>query len=89
MLCTCSLSVSENLAAFKEMGIDVGKSKLYQWCKENGINTKGIKEQVCNHDPYAELDEFTHYYFCATALKEKGELRIIINKLRNELFGAA
>lgn len=85
----CSLSVSENLAAFKKMGINVGKSKLYRWCKENGINTKGMKEKVCNHDPYAELEEFTHYYFCATTLEEKGELRIIINKLRKELSGAA
>lgn len=85
----CSLSVSENLAVFKKMGINVGKSKLYRWCKENGINTKGMKEKVCNHDPYAELKEFTHYYFCATTLKEKGELRIIINKLRKELSGAA
>lgn len=85
----CSLSVSENLVAFKEMGIDVSKSKLYQWCKDNGINTKGLKEKVYNHDPYAELEEFTHYYFCATTLEEKGELRIVINKLRKELLGAA
>lgn len=85
----CSLSVSENLAAFKDMGICVGKSKLYQWCKENGINTKGMKMEVCNHDPYAELQEVTHYYFCARTLKEKRELRIIISKLRKELAEAA
>lgn len=85
----CSLSVSENLAAFKDMGIYVGKSKLYLWCKENGINTKGLKEKVCKHDPYAELEEVTHYYFCARTLKEKRELRIIINKLRRELAEAA
>ena len=59
----CSLSVSENLAAFKKMGINVGKSKLYRWCKENGINTKGLKEKVCYHDPYAELEEFTPLLF--------------------------
>lgn len=85
----CSLSVSENLAAFKKMGINVGKSKLYRWCKENGINTKGLKEKVCYHDPYAELEEFTHYYFCARTLKEKRELRIIISRLRKELAEAA
>ena len=85
----CSLSVSKNLAAFREMGIDVSKSKLYQWCKENGINTKGLKEKVCNHDPYAELEEVTHYYFIARTLKDKRGLRIIINKLRKELAGAA
>lgn len=85
----CSLSVAENLAAFKEMDISVGKSKLYQWCKENGINTKGEKSNVCNHDIYAELKEVTHYYFIARTLKEKRELRIIISKLRNELAEAA
>ena len=85
----CSLSVAENLAAFKEMDISVGKSKLYLWCKENGINTKGEKSNVCNHDIYAELKEVTHYYFIARTLKEKRELRIIISKLRNELAEAA
>lgn len=85
----CSLSVSENLAAFKDMGVCVGKSKLYQWCKENGINTKGMKKEVCNHDPYAELQEVIHYYFCARTLKEKRELRIIISRLRKELAEAA
>ncbi len=85
----CSLSIAENLAAFKEMDISVGKSKLYQWCKENGINTKGEKSNVCNHDIYAELKEVTHYYFIARTLKEKRELRIIISKLRNELAEAA
>ena len=85
----CSLSVAENLAAFKAMGIDVGKSKLYQWCKENGINTKGMKANVCNHNPYAELKEVIHYYFSARTFKEKRELRIIISKLRKELAEAA
>ena len=85
----CSLSVSENLAAIKDMGICVGKSKLYQWCKENGINTKGMKKEVCNHNPYAELQEVIHYYFCARTLKEKRELRIIISRLRKELAEAA
>ena len=85
----CSLSVSENLAVFKEMGISVGKSKLYQWCKENGINTKGEKSNVCNHDIYAELKEITHYYFIARTLKEKREFRNVISKLRKELAEAA
>ncbi len=85
----CSLSVAENLAAFKAMGIDVGKSKLYQWCKENGINTKGMKANVCNHNPYAELKEVIYYYFSARTFKEKRELRIIISKLRKELAEAA
>ena len=84
-----SLSVTKNLAAFKEMGINIGKSKLYQWCKENGINTKGMKSNVCNHDIYAELEEVTRYYFIARTFKEKRELRIIISKLRRELAEAA
>lgn len=36
----CSKTVAENLTMFKEMGIKVGKSRLYTWCKENGIPTK-------------------------------------------------
>lgn len=85
----CSLSVSENLAAFKEMGISVGKSKLYLWCKENGINTKGEKSNVCSHDIYAELKEVTHYYFMERTVKGKRGLRIIIGKLRKELAEAS
>lgn len=37
----CSKSVKENLSLLKEMGIKVSKTKLYEWCKENGIDTKG------------------------------------------------
>ena len=37
----CSLPVKANLSLLKEMGINVGKSTLYKWCKENGIDTKG------------------------------------------------
>lgn len=41
----CSLSVKENLFLLKEMGIKVEKTKLYDWCKENGINTKGTEKK--------------------------------------------
>lgn len=51
----CSLSLKENLVNLKAMGIKVGKSKLYQWCMENGISTKG--EKACNHNPYQEIRE--------------------------------
>lgn len=37
----CSMSVKENLRLLNEMGVKVGKTKLYDWCKRNGINTKG------------------------------------------------
>lgn len=37
----CSMSVKDNLCLLNEMGIKVGRTKLYDWCKENGINTKG------------------------------------------------
>lgn len=40
----CSLSVKENLEYFKEIGIKVGKRKLYNWCKENGIETNPNKK---------------------------------------------
>lgn len=40
----CSKSVAENLAMFQTMGIKVGKSKLYDWCKENDISTKPQKK---------------------------------------------
>lgn len=42
----CSKSVAENLEMLRAMGIKVGKSKLYQWCKENGIPTNPNKPKV-------------------------------------------
>ena len=35
----CSKSLKENLSTFKELNLKVGKSKLYEWCKENNIPT--------------------------------------------------
>lgn len=37
----CSKSVKDNLEYAKEYGIKVGKTALYEWCKENGVSTKG------------------------------------------------
>ena len=37
----CTMSVKENLCVLNDMGIKVGKTKLYDWCKRNGISTKG------------------------------------------------
>lgn len=35
----CSKSLKENLSTFKALNLKVGKSKLYEWCKENNIPT--------------------------------------------------
>ena len=35
----CSLSVGDNLTMLNDYGVKVGKSRLYEWCKENGIAT--------------------------------------------------
>lgn len=40
----CSKSINSNISMLRELGIKVGKSKLYAWCKENGISTKGDLE---------------------------------------------
>ena len=41
-----SLSVKENLNLLHELGIKVSKTKLYDWCRENGINTKGTARKM-------------------------------------------
>ena len=41
-----SKSVSENLVMLREMGLKIGKTKLYEWCQENGISTKGDKKNI-------------------------------------------
>ena len=38
-----SKSVKENLEDLRQMGIKVSKTKLYDWCQEKGIGTKGHK----------------------------------------------
>jgi len=40
----CAKSVAENLSIMKGMGMQIGKSKLYLWCKENGIPTNPNKK---------------------------------------------
>lgn len=39
----CSLSVKENILAFKDIGIEVSERTLYRFCKVYGISTKGNK----------------------------------------------
>jgi len=85
----CSKSVKENLALFKEMGIKVGKTKLYDWCKENGINTKGQKTMEVYNNPYAELMQAVHCYYHAQSKTEKQSLRCEIVQLCKEKEKAA
>ena len=60
----CSKSVKENLILFKEMGMEVGKTKLYEWCKENGINPKGKGSTVVQPN-VREYTEILCRYFMA------------------------
>lgn len=85
----CSLSVTENLAALKGMGINVCKSKLYQWCKENNINTKGVKPDARKHEPYEKLKKVLLYYFRSKKVEKKQEYTITIKELRKELAKAS
>lgn len=41
----CSISLKENLQYFKENNIKIGKQKLYNWCKENNIETNPNKKR--------------------------------------------
>lgn len=41
----CSKSVKDNLSLLKDMGIKVSKTKLYDWCRENGVDTKGTAKR--------------------------------------------
>lgn len=80
----CSMSLKENLSLMNEMGIRIGKSKLYQWCKENGINTKG--EKLCEHNPYSELQEVEYYYFISSKREDKETYQQVINHLKWEIL---
>lgn len=41
----CNLTVAENLENIRSYGVKVGKTKLYQFCKEMGLSTKPHKEK--------------------------------------------
>ena len=85
----CSKSIKENLTLFKEMGMKIGKTKLYDWCRENGISTKGHKAMVISHNPLMELKEVNQCYFTASTKEKKQSLMCIMLKLRKELEEAA
>ena len=85
----CSLSLKENLAQFKEMGMKIGKTKLYDWCKENGISPKGNKATIKEHNPLKELKEVKRCYFTVSTKKDKQLLVCVMLKLYKELEEAA
>lgn len=82
----CSMSLANNLKALKDMGVRVGKSKLYQWCKENNINPKGEHKTIKLQKAVKELQKITREYFYAACqqvrhslLKRANEIRELIN----------
>ena len=72
----CSKSLAENLMLLREIGVKVGKSRLYEWCKENGIETnpKPIKQAGENVD-YTELKVCTAQYYVCSTINKKKELK--------------
>lgn len=72
----CSKSLAENLMMLREIGVKVGKSRLYEWCKENGIETnpKPIKQAGENVD-YTELKVCTAQYYVCSTINKKKELK--------------
>lgn len=74
----CSKSVSENKRLMNEMGIKVGKTKLYEWCKENGINTKGIQTKDNPKPIYYDIMPLYHQYFSLTSKEDR---KLLLNKI--------
>lgn len=77
-----SLSLSENLSNFKQMGMKIGKTKLYAWCLEHNISTKGhnfidstfgfLSKFSKSHISVIEkIIGTTHRYFIADLTHEK------------------
>lgn len=67
----CSLSVKQNLEYFKEIGIKVGKQKLYDWCKENSIETNPNKKSKSDTN---KVDEEERNNECADAFKSLNKI---------------
>lgn len=69
----CSISVAENLIMLKGMGLKVGKSRLYEWCKENGIETNPKRTQQAEQNTdYMDLKVCSaQYYVCSSIEKKK------------------
>lgn len=97
----CTKSVKENLAMMREMGVKVGKTKLYEWCRENGISTKGEKaeaEKQClrtgqkeeetqsiRNTTASELREAYLSYFTASSVADKKKCAETIRILKKKI----
>lgn len=69
----CSKSLAENLIMLREIGVKVGKSRLYEWCKENGIETNPKRTQQAEQNTdYMDLKVCSaQYYICNSIEKKK------------------
>lgn len=85
----CSKSIKENLTVLKQNGLKIGKSRLYQWCKENHIETKGMplyKAQAYWLSPIAQkLQELINRYYFAVPDGTRAELKREIEETANRL----
>jgi len=77
-----SMSLADNLEVLKSIGVKVGKSKLYQWCKENNINPKGERKTINLQKTLKELQKITREYFFAACLQVKHSLLKRANEIR-------
>ena len=60
----CSKSLAENLTMLKDMGIKVGKSRLYVWCRDNGINTSPKGDNNTTHDKVCLTSSHSVRLYC-------------------------
>ncbi|MCI6392926.1 MAG: hypothetical protein MR822_00345 [Bacteroidales bacterium] len=68
----CSMSVSENLIMLKELGVKVGKSRLYEWCRENGIETNPKRTQHTQQNTDSiDLKVCTAQYHACSPIEKK------------------
>lgn len=85
----CSKSIKENLTVLKQNGLKIGKSRLYQWCHENHIETKGMplyKAQPYWLNPIAQrLQELINRYYFAVPDGTRAELFKEIEETANRL----
>lgn len=86
----CKMSLADNLEALKSMGVRVGKSKLYQWCKENNINPKGERKVINLQKSFKELQKITQQYLFASCkhiklhlLEETEKIKKMLKRIAN------
>ena len=72
----CSMSVAENLIMLKKLGVKVGKSRLYEWCRENGIETNPKRTQHAEQNTdYVDLKVCTAQYYVCSSIEQKKVLK--------------